>query len=308
MRALPSTFLVLACTEAPPEGTKPPASPPENATIEESAGDSEDQVRFQIKVAPNNQPGQEAYRCFRLDAARLRGLPVRSVRWTPPQGNVIVHHATLFASTNQGALGGMNCNDNEGSSAVLHVYTPGAVPLSLPPGVAMALPDDTHRLILEIHALRQEAGEAEPLQLEIELEQAPLHLATWMDIRAWVPDIQPHSAVESTARCQMSEPIRLVSTWPHMHFTGSHFLGQIVRASGEKEELIRVDSWDFSHQPLYPRDVALAPGDAIQTTCAWHNATDQVVRAGVLSSEEMCNQGVIVWPRENARCKWIKGP
>lgn len=292
LAAITLIFTLTSCSEVAQPGTYP---------IEERG----EEIRFLVTANPADEVGKEGYRCFRLDAARLGGRPVRSVRWEPPQGSVIVHHATLFASTDPGPPGAIPCLGTEGASAVLHVYTPGAVPLALPPGVAMALPEDTRRLILEIHALRIDEGPAGSLGVILETEEAPEHLATWVDVRAPVPEIDPHGSAVASARCRFARPVHLVSTWPHMHQAGSSFLGQIVREWGTTEELILVDPWDFEHQPLYPRDVVLNAGDAVRTTCAWKNPTSQPVLPGALTSDEMCNQGVIVWPREDAKCQFI---
>ena len=87
-----------------------------------------------------------------------------------------------------------------------------------------------------------------------------------------------------------------------MHRLGAHFEGTIVRANGAREPLLTVPMWDFSHQPLYPVDAPLADGDAIETACSWDNTTDFPVQSGPYSGDEMCNQGLVVWPKEAATC------
>ena len=80
-------FTLLSCSEGARSGT-----PPEEQ--------KEEEIRFLVMANPADEVGREGYRCFRLDAARLGGRPVRSVRWEPPQGSVIVHHATLGLPSN----------------------------------------------------------------------------------------------------------------------------------------------------------------------------------------------------------------
>jgi len=65
---------------------------------------------------------------------------------------------------------------------------------------------------------------------------------------------------------------------------------------------IQVPTWNFYHQPMYPLDVEFEAGDGVETSCTWFNTTDQIISPGPFSFNEMCNQGLYVWPPEAARC------
>jgi hypothetical protein len=87
-----------------------------------------------------------------------------------------------------------------------------------------------------------------------------------------------------------------------MHRAGRRFLGTLVRADGERETLLDIPRWDFEHQPVYPIDVRIDAGDSVETRCEWSNDSDQVIEAGSFTRDEMCNQGLFVWPPEGTHC------
>ena len=260
-------------------------------------------VRVSFRVDPQIPAGNEQYVCLVLDAPPLAGRFLRSVRWTPPGGAVAIHHATLYGFRGDHASGPVSCAMQPEGTALVHVYTPGAVPLALPPGVALELPPDTAGLAVEAHALRLADGAADTSFVELLLTDGrPDHVAGWVDDRAPVPTIDPHTDVASTGRCRFGATVHVVSTWPHMHRAGKSFYGSVVRHDGRRESFVELDHWDFSHQGMYPRDVTLEAGDAIETLCVWANPTDSPIFPGSLSTDEMCNQGLYVWPVEDARC------
>ena len=292
-----------ACGGGEVDLAKPVSAPVGESPTSVVAPSSDGWWPVTFRADPPVPAGNEAYVCLVLDAPRLAGRYLRSVRWTPPSGPVSLHHATLYSFRGDHGPGAVSCADQPEGTGILHVYTPGAVPLTLPDGVALSLSADTTGLGVEIHALRMADGQAELGTVELQLsDDPPVHVAGWVDDRAPVPTIPPHDELASTGRCRFAEPVHVVSTWPHMHRAGKSFYGAVVRANGAREDFVDVDPWDFSHQRMYPRDVALAAGDGVETLCVWQNTTDLPIFAGALSSDEMCNQGLYVWPIESARC------
>jgi hypothetical protein len=152
------------------------------------------------------------------------------------------------------------------------------------------------------HVLRTASGPAEPTIVDLGLVDTAEHALNWVDVFAPVPTIYPHKRETSVGVCRFDAPTHVVSTWPHMHQTGSAFLGMVVRADGHAETLIDIPKWDYQHQPIVRVDVDLAPGDAIETVCTWENTTDTPVLPGPYVANEMCNQGLFVWPFNHARC------
>jgi hypothetical protein len=246
--------------------------------------------------------GAELYACRRFDVGDAKGRAVHALRWTPPSGGVVLHHAILFAAGDAGPPGPVPCDPMPVPVAVLPLYAPGGEQVAFPEGVAIAVPPSATAFFVELHLFRLAEG---PGGASVELfasERPAEHLAGWVDDTAPVPPIPAHSSVTSTAQCRFEGPGHLVGAWPHMHRLGARFQGTVVRADGRREPLLEVDPWDFEHQALYAVDAVLGEGDAVETACTWINTTASLVTAGPRSTDEMCNQGLVLWPLASARC------
>jgi hypothetical protein len=255
-------------------------------------------------VADAPAPGEEAYVCFGFDAGLLEGRPISGIRWFPPAGGgVSLHHATLFATREDAPDGPAPCASMPADAVALHVFAPGGIPLGLKPGIGVELPSGTRRLLVEAHALRLVASAPESASAEIcTLAEPPAHLAAWLGVTAPVPAIRPRHEEQSIGRCRLEAPLRLISTWPHMHRVGKAFHGSLLRLDGSRTPLIDVAPWDFEKQRTYPLDVQAGAGEVVETRCIWQNPGDEYVLPGILTSNEMCNQGLLGWPAEAARC------
>lgn len=259
-------------------------------------------MSLEVNVDPAGPVGSEAYECHLLDASALKGVAVHALRWRPPSGVVLIHHAMMFATAATGTPGLVPCEPVPAPVIALPLYAPGGETTTLADGVSIVVPMNAERLYLELHLVRTGIGSASASVEFLESVSPPEHLAGWVDDYAPVPDIAPFSTATATARCGFGAAVHVVGAWPHMHRLGSHFSSTIVRANGDREALLDVPTWQFQHQPLYPLEAALGEGDAIETACSWHNTTDATVKAGSFSTDEMCNQGLVVWPITSATC------
>ena len=294
--ALIAAAVALGC-EQPPVGQQRDAAVSEVPPLEPSAR------RGEFRADPANQPGEEAYLCYAIDVDGISGVHVGRVSWHPPAGPVFLHHASLFAAAGLPDVGPVPCDPMPTRVAALGVYTPGIEPLQLPAGVGIELPVGTQRLLVMAHTMRHADGPSEPTYVDLELAAEPvLHSVNWVDVFAPVPNIYPADPISSVGSCRFDVPAHIVSVWPHMHRIGSEFHGVIVRADGTREALLDVKPWDYNHQYIYSVDVQLQPGDTVQTQCRWVNPTGNVVVGGPYSTDEMCNQGLLVWPFDSALC------
>jgi hypothetical protein len=260
--------------------------------------------QIEVVVDPPSEPGEESYLCVAVDAARFAGQKLQSVTWLPGNGPVSIHHATLFAVGQDGPLGAVDCGPFPSGASIIHVYTPGAGALDLPEGVALQVPTTTKRLQVQLHLLRTALGEPGRTLIDLGLLKGSVeHVAAWVDDYAPVPPLVPHVPATQTGLCRFPVSGRLVYSWPHMHEAGASFTGVMIRADGTSETVVQVPAWDFRHQAMYPLDIEFEAGDAMQTSCTWLNTTDQIVVPGPYSFQEMCNQGLYVWPPEAARCE-----
>jgi hypothetical protein len=273
------------------------------ASPEQPSAPPTDVWRTEFRADPPIAPGQEAYICYAFPIDAGVGLQVGRVAWEPPQGPVRLHHASLYAAAGVPEVGEVPCDPMPERVAALGVYTPGEQPLELPQGVAVALPPGTQRLLVLAHAIRLAEGPAQTTHVTLRAARPPIeHVLNWVDVFGPVPVLFPHEAAMAVGRCRFAQPVHLVTVWPHMHRLGSEFHGTVIRANGQREPLLDLASWSFDHQLIYPVDVQLEPGDAVETRCQWENPTDTAVLPGPRSSDEMCNQGLFLWPFDHARC------
>jgi hypothetical protein len=260
-------------------------------------------LHAEFRADPDSHAGEETYICYSFEVAALAGLHLGKVTWHPPSGNVVLHHASLYAAAGSPDVGEVPCDPMPERVAALGVYTPGTIALELPAGVAISLPPGTGRLVVVAHALRLAEGPAEPTIVDLEPAIEPVeHFLNWVDVFAPVPVLYPHESATSAVRCRFDHAVHIVSVWPHMHRFGSEAHAMIIRSDGRSEPLLDVNRWDFDHQLTYPVDASLEPGDSIQALCSWMNPTAASVLPGPNSTDEMCNHGLFVWPFDHAVC------
>jgi hypothetical protein len=257
---------------------------------------------LRMDLDPDVASGEEVYACFRFDAGPASAASVHALRWTPPGGAILLHHAMMFATAEGGAAGPAPCEPMPVPVAVLPLYAPGGEDTALPEGVSIVVPPSAASFFVELHLVRLAPGQATTSVDLLASATPPAHLAGWVDDFASVPSLPPGAAATSTAQCRFTGPAHVVASWPHMHRLGTHFEGTIVKSDGARVPLLDVPRWDFEHQPLYLVDGAVDEGDAVETACSWDNSTDRTVAEGSFSTDEMCNQGLVVWPRESATC------
>ncbi len=246
--------------------------------------------------------GSEMYTCYAFDAGSLDHRWVRSIAWTaPPDGDVVMHHATLYAvkDWSQGAVS--TCFDMPSPATGLQVWVPGSDSLVLPDDMGLELPAGTSSLVVQVHAIRIAAGS--PAQGAVVIDTTsvlPNRVAAWLAMSAPIPALRPHLTDTSTAQCTVAGDVHVIRDWPHMHLAGHEFHGAVIHADQTTTPLVDVVPWDFYHQITYEMDASITAGDQIQTTCIWQNETNDYIFAGPKTTDEMCNQSLLVWPAANA--------
>jgi hypothetical protein len=257
-----------------------------------------------LHFTPDPGPvGSEQYQCFGFDMTPLGDSDVGGIRHVQIESPVLVHHATLYASRSPFPDGPVDCIQMPDDAVPLNVWAPGGGDLALASDVSLVIPDGTQRLVVQTHALRTDGGPAPPREIVLEPRRAARNRAGWLPLRAPVPVLHPGERRTAAAACEVSEPVHVLSTWPHMHRIGAEFHGAILRQDDVVEPLVDVVPWDFELQRAYVVDADLATGDAITTQCSWFNTTSQVVLPGPRITDEMCGQSLIVYPHRAARCR-----
>jgi hypothetical protein len=83
-----------------------------------------------------------------------------------------------------------------------------------------------------------------------------------------------------------------------MHKLGRHLRSEITRRDGSKQVLTDA-AYDFRDQQRYPSGLLIHPGDLIDTTCTFDNDTNHTVQFGEQTSDEMCFNFMLVWPKDS---------
>jgi hypothetical protein len=252
---------------------------------------------------PVDVSGQgETYTCYAFDAGSLDHRWVRSITWNaPPDGDVVMHHATLYAVSDWPAGDVSTCFDMPAPASGLHVWVDGGDSLVLPDDMGLVMPSGTSKLVVQVHAIRTGAGPATRGSVVIDTTSIePPRVAAWMAMSAPIPALRPHMIDTSTWSCTLGADVHVIRDWPHMHLAGHEFHGSVLHGDGTTTPLVDVVPWDFYRQLTYTLDVQSSAGDQIQTNCIWENDTNDYIFAGPKTTDEMCNQSLLVWPAANA--------
>ncbi len=234
-------------------------------------------------------PGSERYQCFGFDVSPLDGTDLGAIRYVAAESPVLLHHVTLYASPSAFPDGPVDCLEMPADAVSLNVWAPGGGDVELAPNISLVIPEGTQRLIVQTHALRNADGAAPEREIVLVPRAPAEYRAGWLPIRAPVPVLQPHVRTEATWTCELAAPVHVVSVWPHMHYMGAEFHG-----------LVDVVPWSFDEQRAYPVEIDVAGSITMQ--CIWLNTSDVVVLPGPRITDEMCNQSLIAYPYEAARC------
>jgi len=256
-------------------------------------------------LAPDPDAMGETYLCYGFDARSLVQQTIEGLLWNAPaSGGVVWHHATLSAVPGDFPDGPIPCDGMPPGSTSLHVWAPGGDNLLLPEATGLELPETTMRLVVELHVLRASSASAGTGSLGICFNHEPVrNRARFFGVAAGIPALRPHTKETSSTKCTFAASTHLWSVWPHMHRLGTAIEAVLVRGTGERELLRRVEPWDFTKQRTYPLAVDLAAGDRLESTCWWNNETNEYVFGGLRTTDEMCNQGFIGWPETSLSCE-----
>jgi hypothetical protein len=212
----------------------------------------------------------------------------------------VIHHWLLFQDNKPGTpSGAVSGSGAHPSGQLLHGWAPGAESIDFREtgvDVGVELPQTTYTV--EIHYNSSDANATDASGVEIcTAKKKPANIAalSWLgydnsllagafdgDSTTWTGTCKPMS----------SEPIHILSVWPHMHLQGRHMKGTINRANGTKEILHDKD-FDFNYQSLYKKNVTLMPGESIVTECTY----SKPMSFGEATTDEMCYLFTMAYPK-----------
>jgi hypothetical protein len=239
--------------------------------------------------------GDERYLCFSFQPSVISGSFLRSVEVTVPlDGPVLHHHVSILADPSSSDDG--SCEQIASTAIGIHRGIPGGEWITLPEDVALELPHDIERIVVQAHVLRVKDGPAEETSIRFcSPSEKPIHSARWLPLLAPVPAIRPNHQETSTSVHVVSEPIYVFSSWPHMHRIGAEFHSTVITSDGTRQPLLDVVPFSVESQRIHRIERMVSAGESIETTCIWQNPTPEYVFPGPGIDNEMCNQGLVVW-------------
>jgi hypothetical protein len=299
-----------ACTgdPMPPPGPLPgPASLPCKPQYEFRASGATATEPFAVPLAANT------YRCFSFQVPFTPDE--QAIAWAPLiDDSRVLHHWILYGHTNNLMPNG--CGDP--GRVFLVGWAPGGQNGKLPPDVGFELPDPGTWLTLEVHynnkAGHTDARDRSGVAMCTTNTPRPkvagvITLGSLgINIPAGADDFTVTSEITGLQTRILPEPLHVLWTSPHMHVTGKRFHTDIVRG-GAMIELVDVPAWDFNDQRAFLRDpeqTLIMPGDGMRTTCTYKNPTQNAIRFGEKTENEMCFNFVAVYPISKVNIRqWV---
>ena len=261
-------------------------------------------------------------RCFLLDwtpevTTYVRGIDVR------PGARAQMHHGLVSLVTKDDAKALQKIDD---AAPGLGWPCPGGIVSNMKSGLggafqeAQLYADGTgvevapgERLVLSMHYSLPANGAFVPDQTVVQLltQTEPVTPVVYVAVfnPTWVIGGMPigrgqpsvvHRYADEPTLYNGGAPYLIYAVTLHMHERGQRGQVTILRANGDRECLLQIDTWKYEHQGDYQlkSPVRLAPKDRVLVECRWDNSADrQKVRNGVpeasrdlnwSESEEMC--------------------
>ncbi len=226
----------------------------------------------------------------------------------------VLHHWIIFAS--DALPSGVHVGDAWECSATgglasgvqfLTGWAPGGENQVLPPDMGRELPHAGGFIILQVHYwnvagytdVRDQSGVAVCTTDTPRAHEIGTSTLGSLDI-AIAPRAIGHQVV-GTCTPDITAPITIVGSGPHMHTHGVTFRSEVLRGGdpAHVEMLVDIGRWNFNQQTGYAPPggtMVIQPGDVIRTTCTYDNGGDSAIYFGERTENEMCFNFVSAYP------------
>lgn len=197
----------------------------------------------------------------------------------------VVHHITLhYGDTDR----------------YLYAWAPGTGAVEFPDGGLRIGPDDAFRVEIHYNNGRGLTGVKDSSGVVLRVSEPEGTEYAMLDPTTFDISVPPRMESSAQVTCDVGSDFQIFAGLPHMHEVGTSYLHEIERASGEKETLIELSGWSFDQQYFYEMGVDVQVGDKMTITCNYRNDTDQPIRGGLGTSDEMCYDFIYVTPPDAA--------
>ena len=263
---------------------------------------------------------KDTYRCFVIPTGLDEDKYVNALQVLP--GNKqIVHHVLLFLDTSgaaeklDGADGypGYPCYGGPGfdigvstieqvlsGSFGLGGWVPGSQIFPLPDDVGIFLPKEA-KVVMQVHYFPNGRPGPDQTKLGLYFSKKPVDKRLrYLPLVNTTFKIQPGEADKVViAEAPLPLGAHLVNIAPHMHLLGTKIKVELQPRSGDPNDLILINDWDFNWQGFYnyKEPVALPFLSKVRLTCDFNNTEDnprnpnnplKTVGWGEGTEDEMC--------------------
>jgi hypothetical protein len=248
------------------------------------------EVRAQEFQVPVNK--KDHYECFTVAAPVDQDRFIRRIETLVDDARVL-HHIVLIPEAGNRPIGSHSSCDNDNAFKLVYGWAPGQGALHFEEGGIRLKPGQA--LTLQIHynnsAQLTDAIDSSGVRIYHSPPTGPeVAVLTLGPLEFNIP---ARSRGEAVGYCELPKDTKLIASFPHMHELGTAFHQEIIREGAirvneEEENLIALSGWDFESQYIYETPLELNTNDLIRTTCLFENTSDQVIRFGSGTADEMC--------------------
>jgi hypothetical protein len=215
--------------------------------------------------------------------------PVQALAIRPLTNNKrVVHHWILYA----------------GLQDFITSWSPGKPMEVFPEGVGVHMPTSGNfRLNMHYYNVGNDQDEPDDSGLEVCITRDPRPQTATTYMFSGPATVPPGGRVENASTCTVSatEPVHIITSSPHMHSYGVASKLEILRADGSVE-VLEDGPFNWEDQHVTPIDAVVNNGDRIRMTCIYENTSDQTIRFGSSSDDEMCFNFARYYPMDAFRC------
>jgi hypothetical protein len=252
---------------------------------------------FEVKADGFNVPSRrnDRYECFTIQAPISENRFIRRVETIVDDARVL-HHIVVIPESGGRAPGTHSECDDDNPFAMIYAWAPGQGALHFAEGGIRLSPGQA--ITLQIHYNNSAQYEDVNDQSGVRIYHGPV-AGPEVAVLTLGPmgfEVAPRTREAVSGYCELSQDTKIIASFPHMHEKGVQFeqsvtrnwLGQSPDDDSTWEDIITLDGWDFESQYIYDTPITLSRGDLIKTTCVYENTTDEVLRFGQKTKDEMC--------------------
>jgi len=233
---------------------------------------------------------------------------VQAIAFRPITDNAKVLHHWILNATDKTFLSGWAPGGQGGSA--------------LPDDVGMYMPTGAGSMVLDIHYFNLGAGQSELDHSGVEvcvLNKEHFRPKTASVFRGFgsiggsdyvlAPAASSNHDEQGVCNVNTTVPVTLLTSSAHAHRYAVHMKFSVLKADG-REIVMHDRPFSFDAQLSYPLtpSVLLETGDRVVTTCTYSNDTNKNIRFGESTSDEMCFNFAVYYPKDALSCAGLTLP